>query len=284
MLPTYYLAKFTKQFVTVALNGDAGDENFAGYGRYKVYQKSLIFNKIPRWLRRFGRAVLKFIKKRVYSNSFIMNVIKFIDSLDADEIEKYIRYIGYFTDKEKREMLEPDFLNNLSNSSLFLKSVSDKAKKYNWLDRILYTDFNSYLPDDLMTKVDIATMKVSLESRAPLLDRNFVELMAKIPPELKLKSGESKYILKKALRGILPDEILYRKKMGFGVPAGEWFRGELKNYYRKTVIEDSSFVSQIIKKEYLEKLFAENIAVGGEGRKLWLLLCLELWYRAYFKS
>ena len=181
-------------------------------------------------------------------------------------------------------MLKEDFLtkNILADSSRFLMAIYESIRA-NWLDRLLYTDFNSYLPDDLMVKVDIATMKVSLESRAPLLDHKFVEMTARIPPNLKLKNGISKYILKKAMADILPEEILHRNKMGFGIPAGEWFRGELKAYYRDKVIDNSHFIKQIFKEEYLEQIFKENVLIGGEGRKLWLLLCLELWYRVYFE-
>jgi asparagine synthase (glutamine-hydrolysing) len=279
MLPTYYLAKLTRGFVTVALNGDSGDENFAGYIRYKELQYYLALKKIPRFTRKIGKAIFEFIKANIYSNSFINHVIRFIDSLDEDDMSKYLQYIGYFTDSEKRKMLKEDFLtkNILADSSRFLKAIYEPVRA-NRLDKITYTDFNSYLPDVLMVKVDIATMKVSLESRAPLLDHKFVEMTAKIPPNLKLKNGISKYILKKALADILPEEILHRRKKGFGIPAGAWLRGELKDYYRDKVIDNSIFIKQIFKEEYVDQIFKE-----GKGGNLWLLLCLELWYREYFE-
>lgn len=283
MLPTYYLAQFTKQHVTVALNGDSGDENFAGYGRYKVFGASRFFQIIPSWLRKTGTYLFKCVHK-IYPNTFASKVLRFIASLDEDPAAKYLRYIGYFTEQEKQEMFMDEFKHEMNSldSSGHIKTIYSSQMATCWLDKLLYTDFHSYLPDDLMVKVDIATMQHSLESRAPLLDHHFVAMTSLIPPEFKLRNGESKYIFKKALEGILPHDILYRKKMGFGVPVGEWFRGELKGYYRDTVIDNSHFIHRIIKKEYIEKLFHENIAIGGEGKKLWLLLCLELWHRAYF--
>jgi len=283
MLPTYYLAQFTKQYVTVALNGDAGDENFAGYGRGAIFQKWVLLQKIPKPIRSLGLKIFSLIQKFTDRGSFADRAVKFLRAIDEDTLEKYLRYIGNFTEDEKKEMFTENFLHkgNLNDSSLFLKNILSTKRADGWFDKILYTDFNSFLPDDLMVKVDIATMQNSLESRAPMLDHHFTELTSAIPARLKLHRGESKYIFKKALRDILPDDILYRKKMGFSVPTGEWFRGKLSGYYRDTVIENSRFIGKILKKEYVEKLFEKNLE-SGKGRELWMILCLELWYRSYF--
>ena len=285
MLPTYYLAKLTKEQVTVALNGDGGDENFMGYSRYKVLSSALYFNKTtPLWFKKSLLLNLYTMHKIIPSISTFKKGILFLKSLEKDIAECYLYYIGYFMESNKKNLYKPEMWQILKNapSSDFMKDIFDDTQTNNTMDKALYADFNSYLPEDLMVKVDIATMQHSLESRAPMLDHKFVETISKIPSQLKLKNGISKYIFKKSLENILPEEILYRKKMGFGIPVDAWFRGPLKNYVSQIIINESRLINQIMKREALEKLFDENTSRGGRGRKLWLILCLELWYREYF--
>lgn len=284
MLPTYYLSKFTKEYVTVALNGDAGDENFAGYSRYNMLRRAMLFRNIPKSIRSLGRGGLYYLSRYVLKTEFLSKCHKFAQSVENDPIDRYMHYIYYFNAEDKNNMYKPDSpIANLQDSAYHLRKVFGEATGTDLLDKILYTDVNSYLPDDLLVKVDIATMSQSLEARSPLLDHKFFELTSQIPSSLKLQGSETKYIFKKSLEGILPNDILYRKKMGFGVPAGAWFKNELKDYFIDTVIENSCFIHKIIRKEYLKQEFDRHLkGGGGEGRRLWLLLVLELWYREFF--
>jgi len=150
------------------------------------------------------------------------------------------------------------------------------------IDRVLYADFNSYLPDDLMVKVDIASMIVALEGRSPLLDHKFLELTAQIPSRLKLKGRNKKYIFKQALRGIVPDENLDRKKMGFGVPIDFWFRGQLKDYLSDTLLSTHALNRGLFKREAIERLLNTHTTTAmSYASQLWALLTLELWFRSF---
>ncbi len=159
----------------------------------------------------------------------------------------------------------------------------DNMNDLEYMDKIFYLDFNSYIPDDLMTKVDIATMANSLESRSPLLDHTFVELTAKIPSDLKVGINRRKYIFKKMLEGYLDDDILYRKKQGFAIPLKHWFRKELKDYIKAVLLDVDGLVLQIMRGELVEKLLAEHYDGKDNGKKLWTLMVLNLWHAKFFE-
>ena len=152
------------------------------------------------------------------------------------------------------------------------------------MDQIFYTDINTYLPDDLLVKVDIATMAVALEGRSPFLDHEFMELTAKIPSKLKLKGfNQKKYILKKSLEGLIPNEVLYRPKMGFGIPLDIWFRGELKEYAYNTLLSEKAIKRGLLKKDVVKKILDTHTQTPVSFAYLiWNLLTLELWFQEYF--
>ena len=152
-----------------------------------------------------------------------------------------------------------------------------------WLDRVLQLDFENYLPDDLMVKVDIAGMAFGLESRSPFLDHKFLEMIAKIKPNLKMRGGCKKYIFKKALKNIIPDEILERKKMGFGVPLNLWFKGPLYQYVKDILLSEQAKKRGLFKSSEISKLIEEHKAdKRNHYHRLWALLFLEHWFRVYF--
>ncbi|NMC87866.1 MAG: asparagine synthetase B, partial [Candidatus Moranbacteria bacterium] len=152
------------------------------------------------------------------------------------------------------------------------------------MDQCLYADFSTYLPDDLMVKVDIDSMAVSLEGRSPFLDHEFLELTAKIPFDLKLKGlNNKKYILKEALRGLVPDEVMFRPKMGFGIPIDKWFRRELKDYAYKTLLSEKATSRNLFMKEEIEKLLNEHVNTKiNHAYRIWALITLELWFQEFF--
>jgi asparagine synthase (glutamine-hydrolysing) len=150
------------------------------------------------------------------------------------------------------------------------------------LDAVLLTDQMTYLPDDLLVKVDIASMANSLEARSPFLDHKVIEFAASLPENLKMRGFETKYLLKKLAARLVPREVIYRRKMGFGVPIGSWFRGEMKNFLRDALLSEKSLTRGIIKREMIEKYVEEHTkAKRDHAARLWSLLMLELWFRRF---
>ena len=170
------------------------------------------------------------------------------------------------------------------NSYEIIRSKFEESKALNPRDRALYSDLTNYLPDDLLTKVDIASMAVSLEARSPFLDHNIIELACKIPFNLKLKNGEHKYILKKALEKIVPKENLYRQKLGFSIPLDKWFTGKLNKYSKSVLLHKNSLAKTLFNKNEIRRMLEGHTEKNDFGPKLWNLLTLELWYRKFFKS
>jgi len=287
MIPTYYVARETSKYVKVALNGDGGDENLAGYKRY--YQ-TLILAKLYKFSKKIGilnshlkRAIEKTYKK--FPTNFFTRVAGWLKEADDFGFSfAYYRRLISFSNERKKKLYTPWFKNELKNANPLemVNKLWEENEEDNLLEKMLYTDLHLYLPEVLMVKIDIATMANSLEGRSPFLDHKFVETVASFPPELKLKGKTSKYILKKKLVGFLPDEILTRKKMGFSPPIKEWFRKELKEML-KSYLSDKKFTQRgYFNQKFVEKMLKEF----SEGKRdwshgLWLLLVFELWCRIF---
>ena len=230
-VPTYYVSQVARQHVTVALSGDGGDENFAGYRRYKFDQwENRLRSYVPEPVRRtvFG-PLGRFYPKLGWAPRVFRGKSTF-QSLARDPIEGYFHGISCCPPAMKNDLLSPDLRRQLAgyDSLDVLRYHYDGADTTDPLSRIQYVDIKTYLVDDILVKVDRASMANSLEVRCPLLDHKLMELIAQIPSSLKLRHGQGKYIFKKSLQSILPSEILSRRKKGFAVPVAEWFRGELK--------------------------------------------------------
>ncbi len=284
-IPTYYVSKLTRDHVTVALNGDGGDENFAGYGRYSVQKFSLWYDYLG-WLNRgLAVPVSKMLAKNI-GNIFFDRVERFARSMAQDYRFRYLNYVCYFDNESKANLYTDEFKGRVwgKNTYDLIAKKFDQAGTADKMDQTLYVDFTSYLPDDLMVKVDMATMLVALEGRSPFLDQEFLELTAKIPFNLKLKGGnDKKYILKKALEGFIPNEILYRPKKGFGVPLEFWFRGSLRKYAESILLSDRMEKRGMFKKEYVKGLLKRHMTSQVNlSAQIWALLTLELWFREYF--
>ncbi len=285
-LPTYYVSKLTREHVTVALNGDGGDENFAGYTRYAAFQVSNILDHFDFLNKIAGKPLTQFLTKNI-QNTFFDRLHRFSKSLSVDYRRRYLSYIAYFINEQKSDLYTDEFKAKVWNhdtydiiASHFLQSGSK-----NRTEQAVYTDFVTYLPEALMTKVDIATMTVALEGRSPFLDHTLLELTAKIPFSLKLKGlNNKKYILKEALRGILPDEVMFRPKMGFGIPIDAWFRGELKAYAEEKLLNGELIKRNLFKRASVEKILHTHSTTDiNFSPHIWALLTLELWFREYFK-
>lgn len=231
-IPTYYVSHVARQKVTVALGGDGGDENFAGYRRYYFDQlENRLRSFVPLGLRRTVFAPLgRWYPALAWAPRIFRGKATF-QSLSRQPLEGYFNSISIFRPDEKPRLFLSEFRRSLGgyDSLQVLQHYYDRCDSKDLLTRIQYVDIKTYLPDDIMTKVDRASMAVSLEVRAPLLDHHLMETVAKIPSDLKLHGRTGKYIFKKAMEPVLPPKILYRPKQGFSIPLNLWFRKELKD-------------------------------------------------------
>ena len=189
--------------------------------------------------------------------------------------------MAYFDEKEKKKLYSKEFQELTKNwHTETLLNEYYQTQNIDSVDAALLADINTYLPDDLLTKFDIATMAYGLEARSPLLDHTFMELAAKIPSNLKLKRFQNKYIFKKALLSLLPKEVLYRKKQGFEIPINKWLAGPLEEY-AKSIIFDGKISKHLFNKTEINNVFQKNEIMPGQGRKIWALMNLEWWHKKF---
>lgn len=284
-LPTYYVSKLTRDHVTVALNGDGGDENFAGYGRYSVHKFALAYDRLMILHKTLTLPSVSLAAKTIQT-TFLDRAQRFAESLSKPYNYRYVDYICYFTNRMKDEIYTDEFREKMKTIDSY-HIVSNQFKESgskNRIEQAVYADFTTYLPDDLLPKVDIDTMSVALEGRSPFFDHEMLELTAKIPFQLKLKGlNNKKYILKEALRNIIPDEVMFRRKMGFSIPVHNWFRNELKDYAYQILLSEKSFTRSIFKKESVKRLLDKHCSTNVNlGYHIWALITLELWFQEYF--
>ncbi len=288
MLPTYYLSKLTRDYVTVALTGDAGDECFAGYPRYKAARIAGFFDHLPRALRGLiAHPLWQKLPASTKYKSFSRRLKRLTQALALPPERRYLRWVCYFDDVGKKELYTAGLAERLRDvdSLEVLMQHYRKARSRDFLTQTTYVDMMTYLPDDLLVKVDIASMANSLEARSPFLDHKVVELAASIPISMKLKGFRSKHILKETFRELLPPDIRRRPKMGFGVPIADWLRGELKEYARELLTDKKSAARDYFRPAAVERLLDEHVqGIQDHGYRIWALVCFELWHRTFISS
>ncbi len=284
-IPTYYVAKETSQHVTVALNGDGGDESFAGYERYAAMRMAETYHRLPKPLRKaFIEAPVSLLPTSEIKRSRFRDAKRFLQAANLPKTERYFRWMSTFDRPAKADIYTSDFAESVSaaNAVGYLETWFAKANGSGMLDATLLTDQMTYLPNDLLVKVDIATMANSLEARSPFLDHKLIEFAASLPESLKMRRFETKSLLKKAAARLVPKEVIYRRKMGFGVPIGNWFRNEMKDFVREVLLSEKSLKRGIVKPEKLEKYVNEHTnATHDHAFQLWTLLMLELWFQSF---
>jgi asparagine synthase (glutamine-hydrolysing) len=207
-----------------------------------------------------------------------------MEMLTSDQEKNYLEQIKVLNAKEKGEIYTDEFGKDLREAepANFLLDKFRETETEDFLDKLLFLDINTYLPEDLLVKMDIATMANSLEARVPFLDHQFMELVAGIPSQLKLKGSKSKLILKTAFNGFLPDAIFKRRKMGFGVPVSRWFRNELKDYVYDILLDPRTLNRGYFRREGVQRLLNDHIALHYDhSAKIWALLFLEMWFRVF---
>jgi asparagine synthase (glutamine-hydrolysing) len=286
-VPTYYVSKMARENVTVSLSGDGGDENFAGYQRYYfALRENVVRNLLPT---SFQKPVFNLITKFYPKKEVLPQIFRgkaFMKNVARDPVEAYFFSMSAFYENEKCQLLNPDVLKTLGGyktSDLF-HDIYQTAPADDHLSRIQYLDIKTYLCEDILTKVDRASMAVSLEVRCPLLDHGFMEYAARIPSRLKRVGGDGKHIFKKALKKYLPDDILYRKKKGFSVPVLEWLRSDLQDYSRGLVL-DGVASKTYFQQGYLEKLWEQHqTGLRDLSAELWGIMMLNLWYERFVEK
>lgn len=272
---TYMVSEMTKKYVTVALNGDGGDENFAGYpNRYMRLRRDVDYDY---WIQKIRPGAALLLKSFPKANNF----------LEKAKFPLYRRFASYnkIFDPEEITYRSRGELSKYASKENQYEIINLCFKKFNGKDLKdagLKFDLMYFLPDQLLAKVDIASMAVSLEARSPLLDHKMIELAAKIPFNLKVKNNIPKYIQKKAFEKIVPKENLYRQKMGFSIPLGKWFSGKLNPYAKNVLLSKGAQVKKFFDEESIRMMIENNNASEDFGPRLWSLMSLELWYRAYF--
>jgi len=284
-IPTYYVAKMTRDFVKVVLTGDAGDENFAGYPRYLRSQWVAWFTKLPETMRKEWMPLLLRMGASLHWREKTFNrLADFLELLSSNQVRNYAEQIKIFNAKERSGIYSPEMDHALAHIDPFgyLVEKYEESETEDPLNKLLYLDIHSYLPEDLLVKMDIATMANSLEARVPFLDHQFMELVAQIPSQFKLNGSRAKFILKKAFSDFLPPVILRRKKMGFGVPISRWIRKDLKNYVYDVLLDRKTLQRGYFRKEGLEQLLKEHLSLRYDhSAKIWSLLFLEIWFRIF---
>ena len=288
-IPTYYVAKVTRQHVTVALNGDGGDESFGGYDRYIANKLADYYQRIPVFIRE--GVIARLVKKLPESTErkdLIKRMKRFTAAIPYSPERRYTHWMCRgFDNTEKHWLYSTEFRERMARSDSIdlLVNIYSKAKAIDFADKTFYADVMTYLPNDLLVKVDIASMAHSLEARSPYLDHRLMEFAASIPPNLKLKGMTTKHILKKALANILPPEILHREKMGFGVPIGCWFRHELKDLAYDVLLDPRSVQRGYFDMGFVKEMLDEHVfGKVDHGYRIWTLLNLELWHRMFIDS
>ena len=283
-IPSFYVAEFARRHVTVALNGDGGDENFGGYRRYVANAATARIDQLPRGIRRAIAATGRALPRTSGAKTVFAYGRRTLMPFDQEPAERYRRHMSLFNTDERMRLYEPAFAADVHTG------VADAVIERPWreatgssrLDVILEVDIATYLPGDLLTKMDIATMAYSLEARSPLLDPEVMEFAAALPSSTKIHRLRKKWILREAYRDRIPAAILGGRKQGFNLPIAEWFRGDLRDYVREVLLDRNTLDRGYFRREnVVEILSAHEAGRGDRSLQIWSLLMFELWHRAF---
>jgi asparagine synthase (glutamine-hydrolysing) len=286
-IPTYYVSKMARQKVTVALSGDGGDETFAGYiNRYYMNRlEDSIRRKLPGFLRQNILGPMGEIYPKADFLPRPFRLKRFLSNLSYTFEQAYFRDMSfYFLPEMKEKLYHSDFKSAIKDFNAF-DILGDHFKVNQNSDittRVQYVDIKTYLPEDILVKVDRMSMAHSLEVRAPILDHKLMEYVGSLPSNLKLKGKESKYIFKKMLEGRLPQNILYRKKQGFSIPLASWLRNEMRGFVEETLFSSQNGLSSFFNLQYIKDLWKRHLNGGQDyAYPLWGVMMFSLWKRKF---
>jgi asparagine synthase (glutamine-hydrolysing) len=270
-----------RRHVTVVLSGDGGDELFGGYDRYLPHPRVVAFDKYsPRALRRVAAIAAARLPHGVRGKNFLRHV-------GRDEQGRYLDAIRFFAADEKSALLTPDAIRRLEgpDPETRLAAHFERYAGLSWPSQMMRFDAETYLPEDVLTKVDRMSMAHSIESRVPLLDNQVLAFAASLPATLKIKDGRRKHVLKQVAAALLPREILDRRKQGFGVPLGIWFRGRLRELFADTLLSPASLQRGYFNPAFVRRLVDEHAAGRRDHTlRLWQLVVFERWHQQYVGS
>jgi asparagine synthase (glutamine-hydrolysing) len=292
-LPTWHVARETRRHVTVALTGDAGDELFGGYDRYRALFLAGLTDRLPAGVRSWlGESLARAVPASARAKTPLRRVRRLLEGVGDAPESRYLRWMTLFDEPDRLALYSDDVLSGLSTdfedaeadpAGVLLRALG-VADRRDPVTRAMVADLLTYLPGDLLHKVDMASMAHSLECRGPFLDHRVVELALAMPlkRKLRVRGGRSKVVLKEAFPELLPPAIRTRPKMGFGVPIDRWFRGELKDELRSVLLDPAALGRGLFRPEAVQTLIDDHVAERRDNAyKLWGLLMLELWFRRY---
>jgi len=284
-IPTYWLARETRAHVKVALSGDGGDELFGGYDRYRAMMLARALEATPRLVRRMLRKIAaRRASGVVEPRSRSRRIVRFLDALEREPVERYIAWVSVFDAQSREALTSEEFRRSLDGfrGEDYLREHFSREGRGAGPDAAMAVDLETYLPDDLLVKTDVASMAWGLEVRCPFLDHRLVEFARSIPVQWKLSALRGKRILRHAFREVLPARVRRRKKMGFGVPLGQWFRQELKGMIEEVLMGGKTSSRGILRPEAVRTLVEEHESSRADhSAKLYALLFLELWWRKF---
>jgi asparagine synthase (glutamine-hydrolysing) len=276
MIPTYLVCRHAREHITVALSGDGGDEVFGGYPRY-LYETS-----IERTLRIPGARIAAGALSSIWPDRWRGKLQ--LKKMRYKSGARYAEQMSFFDSEDRAMLYDGDRSGASGARELIEKQYSQLYSANNWesLARLQYLDtIVGYLPADILTKVDMASMRVALEVRSPLLDHKLIEFMSRVPAKFKVRGATTKYLLKKIGERLLPRDVLYRPKQGFALPLPRWFRSELAEYTKSMLLGEDSQVSRLFRRDTIARIFHDHTARGlDRSQMLFALLCLEIWLRA----
>jgi asparagine synthase (glutamine-hydrolysing) len=281
LVPTYLLAGFTRESVTVALGGDGGDELFLGYPTFQAHAAARLYGLVPGAVHRHVvKPLVGMLPVSTSNISADYKAKRFLLGMDYGSRERHFVWIGAFDPASQEQLLTKDVLAATRGLDVFedVAAHSQRACPRDEWDALSYLYVKLYMSDDILVKVDRATMAHGLEARAPLLDYRVAEFIASLQTRHKIKGTEMKVLLKRALRGRVPDSILARPKKGFGMPIAEWLKGPLLPWARELLAPERVRRDGLFRPEVVTRLLEDHLAGRADNRKpLWTLLVMNLW-------
>src|SRR5438046_2307125 len=281
IIPTYLLSTFTRQHVKVALGGDGGDELFAGYPTLQAHQLAGYYMHAPGVLRRgFVEPIVRGLPVSRGNLSFDFRAKRFVSGADQPVAERHQRWMGSFASEDRTALLSRSVREEITAANG--GGSPDEHGSYDPINQVLMMDMRLYLENDILVKLDRASMMASLEGRVPLLNNDLVAYATSLPLDLKLRGLRSKYLLKRAMRGILPGRLLSRPKKGFGIPVAEWFRGPLGEQMVSALSPERIGRQGLFAVRAVGGLIDDHLAGRRDNRKqLWTLFAFQVWYEGY---
>ena len=284
-IPMMYLSEMTRREVTVSLSGDGGDELFAGYQRYQAVKLGQWADCLPRFCRNLmGSSVWQGLPASVRQNSKRRRFKRLLSAIALEPRRRYLKWVSIFDDERRADLYTPEFRGSLQghDSADFLFQAYNECPERDFVTQTTCVDVLTYLPCDILTKVDIASMAFALEARAPFLDHEVVDFAARLPIEWKMHGRQGKQILIDTFADLMPKRVQTRKKMGFGVPLDHWFRDELRPLVEDVLLAPSTLDRGLFRPEQVRRLIDEHVrGLWDHSYRLWSLLVLELWQRTF---